>query len=280
MEEELQTTDESIGQEPSQEEISSVVSDESADNSVGTEPDFDPTQWGYNYKGQTIYPKDRNHMKTLMQQAHVHNSKSEDLNRRLQEIDEMKGKFGKYEQLDKAFTDNPAFAQQIWAMQEKAQNGTLQESNADVPPELQQFHQQLSELQQKDQTRESEHQEWKNQQADIALEKEIQTLRDKFADHEWDLDEGDGSLQSRILQHAFDEGLSLERAYKDLMWDTHTTNVKARTLKQAQEKRVADKKAGVVMGSGNRKPQSGNLDIRGSNYNDLRDQALKEYANK
>lgn len=235
-----------------------------------TQSDFDPNQWGYKYRGQLIYPKDRNHLITLAQQGHMATQRMAEINKRAQELDERAKKYQPYEQLDKIFAENPKFAQKIWDMYQRAQAGE------NVVDDGEDSH--VGKMFQEVQSLKTEFQKLQEEKEDRALETELDNMRKAHPDHEWGVDDGDGTLEKRIMQHALDNGFnSLESAYRDMMWDTVRTNTEAEALKKAKEARLQEKKAGVVEkgGSGQRPAPKSSLNIRDANWNQIAEAAIK-----
>lgn len=248
--------------------------DAGADDSVAGEssqPEFDPRAWGYKYKGQEIYPKDRNHLITLAQQGHMASQRMAELNKRAQELDELQRNYDPYKQLDEVFKSNPKFAQKIWDMYQRAQAGEdVLGSNDGSDPVLGKVTQEIHELK-------SGYQRLQEEREDVALAKEIEDLKSKYSEHDWDLDDGDGSLEKRILKHALDGGFnSLESAYRDMMWDTVRTDTEASTLRKAKEQRLQEKKAGVIDKGGAQRPAAKpSMNIRDVNWNQIAEAAIK-----
>lgn len=244
---------------------------EQTDTDTAEQPvnDFDPKAWGYKYRGQEIYPKDRNHLITLAQQGHMASQRMAELNARAKELDSMQKQFDPYKQLDEVFQKNPKFAQKIWDLYQKAQAG--EDVTADVQDNG------LGAIVQDINGIKTEFQKLKEEKEDQALEREIETLKTAHSDHEWGIDEGDGTLEKRILKHALDGGFSsLESAYRDMMWDSVRTNTEAKTLKQAAQNRVAEKKAGVIDkgGSAQRPQQNNSQSVRGMSWNKIAEAAI------
>lgn len=250
------------------------VSGESGDGSAPSAPEFDPRQWGYKYRGQEMYPKDRNHLITLAQQGHMATQRMAELNKRAAELDEMSKRFGPYQQLDEVFQKNPKFAQQIWDLYQRAQAGedvVGSSANGGEAPYLGQLTQELN-------TIKSEFQRLKEEREDQALQKEVDSLKSSHPDHEWGQDDGDGTLEKRIMQHALDGGFStLESAYRDMFFDQVRTNAEAAALKRAKENRIAEKKAGVIdkSGSGQRPAQRSGFNVRDASWNQIAEAAIK-----
>ncbi len=244
-----------------------------AGEGIAQAPMFNPQEWGYKYKGQVIYPKDRNHLITLAQQGHMAAQRMAELNKFREELDNRGKQYEPLQQLDEVFKKNPKFAQRIWDLYQRAQAGedVINGSDGGDNPVFGQITQQVQSVQAKLQKIEEE-------KEDQALEREIESLKTRHKDHEWGIDEGDGTLEFRIMKHAHDNGFNtLESAYRDLMWDSVRTNTEASTLKAAKENRIAEKKAGVIdkSGSGAKPASKGGVNVRDLSYNQIAAEALK-----
>lgn len=248
-------------------------SEEGAEKPVQDE--FDPAQWGYKYKGQTMYPKDRQHALTLMQQAHDANVRNAEYKERMAEIEEQRKQFAQYQKLDDAFKQNPEFAQKIWSMYNN--QGQPTQDDSDEPQHVKDLRNQVYEQQQMLAQLQSNYETWNDKEADKAIQDEIESLKSKYADHDWDSDDGNGSLVKRVIEHAIKlNNVPLETAYRDYMWDNVQVNAKSEALKKAKADRLAQKKAGVVLDGPHSRPKSAPPDIRNMNWQQVTEQAMKE----
>ena len=74
---------------------------------------WNPQEWGMTYKGQQVFPKDRQHLVNLAQQGWGYSQSMEQLKREKAEIEASKGQYSKYDALEKALTQNPQLANSI-----------------------------------------------------------------------------------------------------------------------------------------------------------------------
>ena len=204
-------------------------------------PAWNPQEYELNYKGQKVYPKDRNHLITLAQQGFGASQQLETLNRRQQEIEQQGQQYAQYSELDKAFKTNPVFAQKIYGLLQEAQQNQ-QAGVEEQDPRQQQLFQEVETLKQ-----------WRSQylqsEADRQLQQDIEGLKKNHPDHDWDADlDGSGSLTGKILRHAYENGLhnNLALAYKDFMWDSIAVNSKSNALKQHTQQQQMQRKQGIV----------------------------------
>ena len=231
---------------------------------------WDAAQYQLNYRGQMYQPKDKQHLISLAQQGL---SYSQSMAALKQEQEQLKGRYGQYEQLETLFKERPElgpkFAQLLMEQQNQIQQGHPIPQNQQLPPELLQ---KISELDNFKQTYVAE-------QADKQLDGEIEKLKGKYSDQSWDIPDptGKGTLTYRVLQHAYEgQFSSLESAFKDLMFESYVQSTKASTLQKAKENRQQQTRAGVVTGSrpSAPPPAQGNGYKQGDGYGDLVKKAL------
>ena len=235
---------------------------------------WNPQEYAMSYRGQTVMPRDRQHLINLAQQGWGYTKSMEQLNREKQEMESKRGQYQKYDALEEALKTNPQLAESIWGMVQKQYSGSGGETDPaqnQLPPEV------MQKLNEFDQFK----QDFASSKADESLSKEIQQLRSSNPNNNWDVDDGNGTLQQRVLQHALDNNiLDLRVAYRDMMWDTQAATVKAEALLQAKQARQAQKKAGVVDGgiptNGASKKESGGYKA-GDSYQALQDKVLSKY---
>lgn len=232
-------------------------------------PDFDPKSWELDYKGQKIYPKDRNHLITLARQGFGASQQLDLLNKERQQIEQLKNQYTQYDRLDQAFKQNPKLAQRIQQfIIEYQQNPNADEgqNQDELDPRILQMHSKLEELEQ-----------WRQQalqsDADKRLQQELQELKNTHKQYDWTTPTEEGTLEQRILKHALEKGITdLGLAFKDIMWDSVAANSQAEALKKAQERQQQQHRAGVVQNGAGGKPQaqSGKLQYNPSDtYNDI-----------
>jgi hypothetical protein len=203
---------------------------------------WNPDEWGLSYRGQTIKPKDRQHLINLAQQGL---SYSQSMAALKQQQEEMQKRYQGYDQLDNLFRTNPAVAQRVAAVLQEMEQGTPQQQQQaamQLPPEF------LNEIQELKEFKTT----FVQQQADQQLDAEIAKLKGDYADEQWDAPDpnGQGTLIYRVMKHAYDNKFpNLNSAYRDLMWDHRQTAIKADALKQGVANRQAQTKAGVLTGA-------------------------------
>lgn len=206
---------------------------------------FDPTGWALNFKGQQVYPRDRQHLVDLAQQGWSYSQSMEQLNSQRKELDDKSAKYSEYQNLDEAMQKNPELAQRINQMYTDYANGQTQQQGTDQAttaedPIIGQLRQEMHDVLQ-----------WKSQQesnqADTDLNNTIQSLKDKYPDSPWEQDTGHGTLQQRVINHALNKDIrDFELAYKDYMYDNIQANTKADTLREQKEQTQKNFNNGIV----------------------------------
>jgi len=234
--------------------------------------DFNPDSFALNYKGQTIIPKDRQHLINLAQQGHGYSQRMEELNKREKELETLGQSYSRYEGLDKAFQENPALAQEIQNVVQRYQQGLVGQDGEELDPQLVEIRQKTEEL-------ERFKQETQARMADQQLQSEVKSLREANPDFPWDVDDGSGTLEQKVLKHAFDtQSPSLTMAFRDMMWDNHTLNQRAKGAKQVQANRQKQLSSGVVQRTSTPPPPQNNSFNPNDSYADLAGKAKREFG--
>ena len=248
--------------------------DQPGNGASPTESVFDPKSWEIKYNGQTAYPKDQNHAKALMMKGYSYEQAMQKLNKDRESLEGQSIRYKKLADLQDALEQDPKFAEYYYSkLSEYKPDGVVEGDDdpkyASLRGELGQTKKQLEELSQFKEN-------FTRQQAKDALNKEIKDLRDSHKDHNWEIDDGDGNLEKRILTHAFEKGFpSLESAYRDFMFDKVEITAKEAALKKEKDRQLADKQKGIVSRDGGA-AAPGKSNGRPTNYGDAVRQSLKE----
>lgn len=205
------------------------------------DPKWDQKAWELTYRGQKVYPKDRQHLINLAQQGWSYSQEMAKLNQERQAMQANAQRLSQYEQFDAYLKSNPHVAQ---AMLQAAQNQYNQQPQAGAQ---QQAPQVPPELMQKVGTLEQQLQQQQNWHQDQLLDNEIQQLKAKHPNHDWTTDNGTGNLEKQLLQFCLDNNITnLEHGYRIMMWDTAQTQSKADALKGQMASRQQAHQQGVV----------------------------------
>lgn len=232
--------------------------------------DFDPTAWQLNVKGETITPKDRDHLKNLAQMGLSYSQSMEQLKQEKARIAEQMNNYQQYAQLDQAFKSDPRLQEHLTnAIQQYRAQQEL--GTKDIPPYMQELLQRVEGV-------ETYKQQLEQRSADEQLQNELNSLKSTYSSEKWDHNDGEGTLEQKLLRHAYENNIpSLKAAYRDMMFDKVALSTKADALKEAEAKRVAAAKAGRVAGNSGAAPvnQSSLSYVANDSYNDLTEKALQ-----
>lgn len=227
---------------------------------------WDGTPWTYQYKGQQIIPRDKNHVIALMQKGHGFNSEYDQLKQERQQFEDTKSTYDKYAQLDEMFQQNPELQQKINNVVYEHQNGGATKSEGtELDPTVMEQRQLLEKTQ-------GLYDQLTSAQADQALEGEIAQLKQQYP-NDWTTDQGEGTLERRILEHAHKGNFpSLAAAYKDYMWDSVQANAKAEALRNNKMTRQNNHKAGKTgLGVQASPPSPASVNTKNMSYNQIAD---------
>jgi hypothetical protein len=219
---------------------------------VGGDPNWNPEHFPLKFRDQIIKPKSREELIGLAQQGYSYSQRMHQLNEKEQQLNAQAQQYAQYQKLEQAFEQNPGFRKQIldWynnslspAQQQEQKEGNAGASQ--LPPEIVN---QIRELTEFKSTFEQHQQQQMQEQVDTEVRKEMDDLKQKYPREDWEIQNSNGlTLMQEIVKHSIDNGgIKLESAFRDKMFDQHTQNVQAETLKKQAEEAAAAKKAGVV----------------------------------
>lgn len=239
--------------------------------------DFDATQWQLNVKGSIITPRDREHLRSLAQMGMSYSQSMEALKQEKAALAEQNERLKPYMELDNRFQTDADFQQYLSSAIEAYQAKKQLGSPETLPPYVQELFKKVQEF-----DGYKSQMEMKN--ADEALAREIESLKASYPNEKWDVDNGEGTLTRKILQHAYENNIpSLATAYKDLMFEQIATNTRAEALKEAERKKAEALKAGKVAGSSVGAPVNNSSPTKydpNDSYNDLVNKALASLLKK
>lgn len=227
--------------------------------------DFDPNGFGYVFRGETHYPKDRNDLIELSQLGHLFRTKRDHYDKIENEYKTLSEKNRIYQQFEQALNQNPQLAEEIRNAYQKYSQQQPNGQGAAQPGDPR-----YEELHSKVQTIEERH-------ADQELRREMDSLRKNHPDHDWDKDTGEGNFEKQILKFMIEQGINNpEHAYRAFMFPqaVKTANFKGAERLTIEQQRA--KKAGIV-NKGNQGPKkASSFDPRGKSYSEALDAALSE----
>jgi len=213
---------------------------------------FDPSHFGYKYKQQELFPKDRSHAIALMQKGHSYESAMAEIKTQRGALDERGQRLDTYQKVDDAFKANPQLGTDFNAWFAAKQNGqpiaeraapAAGEYNNDpaVMQTIEDLKGQISGLS-------GNFQEIQDARADGELEKELTGLREKYADEDWTTPDDDGNkFEDQVMIFAMDKGLDLDSAYKLMNHDTLVQRAKSNALVKSAEDIQQQHADGTIM---------------------------------
>lgn len=234
--------------------------------------DFDPKQFAYKYKGQEFSPKDRNHLTQLMSKGHSYEQSMAAVKQEQQRIAELQNRYKPYEQLDQMFKKNPQFQQELYALRDKFQN-PQQPGQPSVPPEIQQKLEQFEQFQNN----------FVQQQANDALDKQIAGAKQKYGQYDWNTDDGDGNLETKVLKFMQESQIfDFEKGFRSYAFDMAQSRAQATGLQQAAQAQQQRHRQGVVDGGAPSVPPTPAAppNYAKSSYGNLANMAKRELAGR
>lgn len=247
-------------------------------NGQQQQPVWNGTEWSLKYRGNPYIPKSRDELVNLAQKGFSYTQEMERMNRERKEYQEqlnsLQGKYKHYDEFDAALKSNPALAQKLMqvAQEFQGQQGEQQASQGIDMRVYTQLQQRLDQL-------ESMNTERINGEYDRKLADTIQNVKKSYPNHDWDFDDGTGNLEHKLLQFAYENGITnLDYAYRAMMWDQNSANAKADALKKAAATKQVASRAGVL----NTSSSAGSSPSRpgykyGDTYNDVSRKMAEEW---
>jgi len=234
-------------------------------------PEFNAQEWTLNYKGQPIIPKDPAHLKNLAQQGYDYSQKMEQFKRERDAWEAEKAKLSPYAELDQRFQKEPQLQQAIRDVVQKYETGQI-EGGPD--PQLSKFQQELEQIKQTQQMQ-------KQKDEDMRLEKELDALKKQYGTYDWQTDDGEGTLDKKVLKYALENNISNVRAaFRDMMFDKELLSARANGLKESKVERQKQFKQGKVMPGQSTPPPAGKPVDTSKSYHDIANEAIAELQGK
>lgn len=240
-----------------------------------SEATFDPTQFGYNFRQQTVYPKDKSEMIELLQLGHsfrTNKPKWEQDRQAYSAYEAKKDTYRKYDELSAALQANPTFRTELEQLATKysgqaAQPQQPQNPASTVPPEILETVNSLK--------------QWKEQQetqaSDNELKRELDDIERANTSYDWKTDSGEGNLRSQLLKFMHEKRVyDPEIALSAMMYKTDLQKARFEAERKASDDAAKARKAGVVAPGTQPAPQApaGGLNHRNMSYDELENAAL------
>jgi len=105
---------------------------------------FNPQEWGYQFRHETVFPKSREEMTELLQLGHSYKQNKSTWDAERQQWTQAKPKYQQYEQFEQALQKNPQFAQELRGLAERYQ----QQNQGQDDPRYSELAQQVERMQQ------------------------------------------------------------------------------------------------------------------------------------
>jgi hypothetical protein len=202
---------------------------------------------------------------------------------------EINGSASKFESLQRwqEYNDfaekNPAWAkhvEQSWEQRESLlQSQGAEDPNSPLHAELNSVKQQLGEVSQFLGSLKAEREQQQQASEDKALTSEIQSIRERYTDTDFDLaDESGKSLEYRILEHAAQNGIkSFKTAFHDFYHDNLIKAKEDKAKESVIREQQKNKKAGIIgITDAPTKGLNRAQNTRGKSYDQLAQEAMAE----
>jgi hypothetical protein len=175
------------------------------------------------------------------------NKQQEDLKAESQKWSELKDR---YSPVEDYITKNPDWWNHVQSQyqQQIAQQGLGSDPNNPIVQKLSAYDQKLSQVEQFIQSQVAEKQAIQRQEEDSKLETEIKSIRDAYANLDWNgIDETGLSLELKVLQHAQQIGTtSFRAAFRDMMHEPLTKLAEERAKENVVKERQKQTKLGLL----------------------------------
>lgn len=188
-------------------------------------------------------------------QGYDYSQKMNEFNLRMKEFENQRQALSPFQEVDAFARANPQWWEHVRSAYQQAQQqgqGQQQTTQAGVPEELlgalNPLKSELSEIKSWKETVERERIAYQHQQEDKALESEINSIREKYGDLDFDrVDEEGHTLEAKVLKHAVDNGIkSFRTAFNDYMSDELVKRAESRGREAAVRERQEHAKRGLL----------------------------------
>jgi hypothetical protein len=195
---------------------------------------------------------------------------------------EAESQYAQYKPIDEYVRQNPAFwdhVTQSWEQKQNEVNGVQLDPNDPIQKQILELKEQLKPVSQLMKDQEQQRAQQVIEQEDQALDGEIQSIREKYKDLDWDTPDTAGeSLEIRVLKHAGEIGTkSFQAAMRDLLHDDLVKKAEERGKEQVTKDIQAKRKQGLLGTTPT--PTKGITDakhIKSQSYDQLLNEALQE----
>lgn len=246
----------------------SPAGDPNAPGGAPPADNFNPQEWGYQFRHETVFPKTRQEITELMQLGHSYRTNKQSFEQQRRQVETQASQYQRYAALDQALQQNPDFARELWALGQKfSQPGQAggapgQPSQPQgLPPEIAHLPKQVESVV-----------AW---QADQELRQELDQVERENPDFDWKADTGDGTLRQQLLLFMRDKQVTDPViAFRSMMYPSAINKAKFEAQKKLKEDQQKQHRQGIVTSGGAPKPGEKPVDVRGKSYGDMEQLAL------
>lgn len=228
------------------------------------------------WNGKTIKaPVDK--VKQWASQGYDYNQKMQEYNQLKQELEGRGKKYdSEYKPIDEYIAQNPQWWEHV---QQAYQNREKMSQDNPLAQEIQSLKSQLKEVVEFKNTIAEEKAQVERVKEDEKLTTEIQSIREKFADLDWQgVDESGLSLEQRVLKHAIENDIKTFRAaFMDLNHETLLKKAEERGKEQVSKDIQKRNKLGLLGKSPAPTRHASNTEsVKDKSYEQLMDEAIEE----
>lgn len=235
------------------------------------EPQFNPQEWGFKFRNETVFPKDRNEMTELLQLGRSYREnkpKWEKDQQALQAFEARKQDYQRYDQLSDALKANPQFRTELEQLAQKY-SGQPSQPPAAPPsvaddPRLKQFEEYIEQQRQRE--------------ADQELANEMDQLEKTETAFDWKSNSGDGSLRDQLLKYMSENKIYNARvAFRDMKWNEIQQKKEFDARRKAEEDAAKARRLGTVTPGTNPAPSNAPkpIDFKNTNWETLENMAVE-----
>lgn len=239
-------------------------------NPAPVEQPFDPSQFAYKFRHETVLPKDRNEVIELLQLGHSHRVNKpqwEKDQQALRTFEARKADYQRYDQLSEALKANPAFQTELEQLAQKYSGQTPQpapQTPVSEDPRLKEFQEYIEQQRQRE--------------ADTELANELDSLEKTETGFDWKSNSGDGTLRDQLLRYMSENKIYNARvAFRDMKWSEAQQKREFEARRKAEEDAAKARKLGTVAPGTTPAPSNAPkpLDHRTMSYEQLEQMAVE-----
>jgi hypothetical protein len=199
---------------------------------------FNPQDFGFQFRHETVYPKDRNEITELMQLGRSYRENKATWEAERNQYAQIKPKYQQYEQFEQALQKNPQFAQELQTLAQRYSQQAQQPKGDERYSELATQVERMQQFQE-----------------DYTLNQELSSLESKYNSYDWKKDSGEGNLRRQLLIFMRDNGVTNpDMAFRAMMFEQAKKQAEFQGANKASLATQAGNRAGIVVGAGAKPP--------------------------